>query len=74
MILRRGVGVSDVLGANGTYGLDTKVTWQGEEMIRYLNLVVEVLVCGAGICFKHLSELFVLSGRSLSLDSGKIAG
>merc|ERR1719447_783001 len=26
MILRRGVGVSDVFGANGTYGLDTKVT------------------------------------------------
>ena len=37
MILRRGVGVSDVFGAKGTYGLDTKVTWQGEEMIKYLN-------------------------------------
>ena len=35
MILRRGVGVSDVFGANGTYGLDTKVTWQVGEMIKY---------------------------------------
>ena len=50
MILRRGVGVSDVFGAKGTYGLGTKVTWQGEEMIEYLNLVPrlvdEVLVLG----------------------------
>ena len=44
MILRRGVGVSDVLGAKGTYGLDTKVTWQGEEMIKYLNLVPSLVV------------------------------
>ena len=44
MILRRGVGVSDVLGANGTYGLDTKVTWPGEEMIKYLNLVPRLVV------------------------------
>ena len=44
MILRRGVGVSDVFGAKGTYGLDTKVTWQGEEMIKYLNLVLDWLL------------------------------
>ena len=44
MILRRGVGVSDVFGAKGTYGLDTKVTWQGEEMIKYLNLVPRLVV------------------------------
>ena len=44
MILRRGVGVSDIFGAKGTYGLDTKVTWQGEEMIKYLNLVPSLVV------------------------------
>ena len=44
MILRRGVGVSEVFGAKGTYGLDTKVTWQGEEMIEYLNLVPRLVV------------------------------
>ena len=44
MILRRGVGVSDVFGANGTYGLDTKVTWQGEEMKTFLNLVPRLVV------------------------------
>ena len=44
MILRRGVGVSDVFGAKGTYGLDTKVTWQGEGMIQYFNLVPRLVV------------------------------